>query len=295
MTGQELGFLLLGSHLGDPERKPLSPAQLSRLWQKAQLCTSVSTEGEVDESFLTSLGYSTHDSRYILSLLAQEEAAAAYFSSAMQQGFSCVTRRAPSYPAALSQTLGSKAPAVLWLWGNTSLLRTPCISLVGSRNAAKPNLAFARAVGEAAARHGFTLVSGGARGVDQAGQDACLRAGGNVICVLPDSFHRHCPPGERLLYLCEDSFDLPFSARRALSRNHIIHILGSSVFVAQCGTRGGTWDGTSTNLRSGWRPVYLYWDGSAAADTLLSMGAEVATPQILSALCTHPAPQITLF
>lgn len=270
MTGGELGFLLLGSHLGDPERRPLSPVQLGRLWERVAM-QSQHSEGEVSLSYLRSLGYSQSDSLHLLRLLSQEKEAEAYVESARRQGFGCITRRSQNYPQILASTLGHRAPSVLWYKGDPGILNTTCISLVGSRDAARENLDFARAVGAEAAQQGLTLVSGGARGTDKVGQRACLDGGGNVICVIPDGFRDHHHPRKSLLYLSEDSFDLPFSARRALSRNHIIHILGEAVFVAQCGLHGGTWDGTCTNLKSGWRPVYAYEKG--VPDVLLHMGA----------------------
>lgn len=292
MTGGELGFLLLGSHLGDPERRPLSPAQLSRLWERVARQTQ-RPEGEVSLLYLRSLGYSQSDSQHILHLLSQEAAAQAYVESARRQGFGCITRCSADYPKILASVLGHRAPSVLWYKGDPQILETTCISLVGSRDAAGENLDFARAVGAEAARQGLTLVSGGARGTDKVGQRACLDGGGKVICVIPDGFRDHHHPRKTLLYLSEDSFDLPFSARRALSRNHIIHILGEAVFVAQCGLHGGTWDGTCTNLRNGWRPVYAYKKG--VPEALLHMGADAVGMDQLEDLRTLFDGQENLF
>jgi predicted Rossmann fold nucleotide-binding protein DprA/Smf involved in DNA uptake len=91
--------------------------------------------------------------------------------------------------------------------------------------------------------------------------------------VVADELERFSIRGD-MLYLSEDVFDGAFSAQRALSRNRIIHCLGSRVFVAQCGERGGTWDGTVKNLRQEWNPVYCFQDGTQAVKLLLQMGAE---------------------
>ena len=94
-----------------------------------------------------------------------------------------------------------------------------------------------------------------------------------MISVVADELER-CPQQENMLYLSEDVFDVVFSVQRALSRNRIIHCLGSRVFVAQCGQRGGTWDGTVKNLRQEWNPVYCFQDGSEAVAALIYLGAE---------------------
>ena len=120
---------------------------------------------------------------------------------------------------------------------------------------------FAARVGELAAQHGLTLISGNARGADTVAQESCLRAGGCVISVVADSLLRQ-RPRERVLYLSELGYDLPFTSQRALSRNRLIHSMAQATFVAQCSNgTGGTWDGTCRNLRGGWSPVYCLPDG----------------------------------
>ena len=71
-----------------------------------------------------------------------------------------------------------------------------------------------------------------------------------------------------------EGYDLPFSAQRALSRNHFIHAMGEKTLVAQCRAgAGGTWDGTTENLRRGWSPVFVSDDGSEGAQALIARGA----------------------
>ena len=56
MTGPELGYLLLGSHLGDPTRRPLTAHQLTRLRQRVQHHVRPTEEGQVSEALLRELG-----------------------------------------------------------------------------------------------------------------------------------------------------------------------------------------------------------------------------------------------
>ncbi len=291
MTGPELGFLLLASHLGDPERKPLSPARLAALRRCMRLAPQVPPEGEVSEDFLRAIGCEEPLRQQILQLLSQTALAESYVKTAEKRGYCCVTRRSLQYPRALVAAMGDQAPSVLWLWGDKSILENPKIALVGSRDAGQDSLNFAASVGGAAAKQGLTLVSGGARGADRAGQEACLRAGGSVIVVLPDSLLDKHRPGKGLLYLCEDSYDMSFSSQRALSRNHIIHSLGLCTFVAQCGFHGGTWSGTIANLKRNFMPVYAY-EGCHALHLLQDLGATAVGHRELENLeeLTVPTP-----
>ena len=110
-------------------------------------------------------------------------------------------------------------------------------------------------------------------GADRAAQEACLTAGGSAV-IFPAGRLLDCPAQAHVLYLAEQGYDLPFSAQRALSRNHFIHAMGEKTLVAQCRAgAGGTWDGTTENLRRGWSPVFVSDDGSEGAQALIARGA----------------------
>ena len=273
MNPRERGFLLLTSHLGDPDRRPLSPAQLRMLASRVQMGESNSTDREMTAADLIALGYGRDMAAQIIRLLEQEDLLDHYLRRAKKQDCVPVTRVSDHYPLLLRQRLGQDSPGCLWAKGDLSLLHTPAVSLVGSRDLGEENRRFSQAVGRYAARQGLTLVSGNARGADKAAQNACLAAGGNVISIVADSLSSH-EQRERVLYLSEDDYDTAFSAQRAISRNRCIHTLGRMVFVAQANLeKGGTWNGTVKNLRSGWSSVVCFQDGSEASRRLQDLGA----------------------
>ena len=290
MNARERGFLLLTSQLGNPERIPLSPAQLRKLSGLVSKPAAQPENRDLEPRDLMALGCSPELSRRIVALLSEEELLEHYLRRAKRAGCVPITRVSPAYPALLRKQLGAEAPGCLWAKGDLTLLERPGIALVGSRDLRDDNRAFAREAGRQAALQGFALISGNARGADQEAQNACLEAGGQVISILADELTRYTP-GPNMLYLSEDAFDAPFSAQRALSRNRSIHALGQAVLVAQATLRkGGTWDGTSRNLRFGWNNVCVFQDGSDAARALTQMGAEAIGPEELSdlpALCKH--------
>ena len=293
MTAAEQGFLLLTGFFGDPERKPLTVAQFRDLTLRARTMNKPLQNRELTPSDLTSIGCSKTFAERIVHLLSQQEQLDWYLREGKGSGCIPITRISEHYPESLHRYLGMEAPGALWAKGNTELLHTPMISLVGSRDLRQDNLTFAREVGKQAALQGITLVSGNARGADQAAQEACLEHGGNVISVVADELSAQ-PDRERILYLSEEGYDLPFSAHRALQRNRIIHVMGEKVFVAQCRLgKGGTWNGTQMNLRKGWRPVFCYADGSACAAELEQMGAVGVTTEALRSIEALQGPDIT--
>ena len=273
MIPRERGFLLLTSHLGDPERRVLSYPQLRDLAAKAAAFPHGAAEGELSEAHLRQLGCCQELSRRILQLLGQEAELDWYLSRGKRQGCVPISRISDGYPELLRFRLRGEAPGCLWCRGDLQLLDTPTVSLVGCRELGEENRLFAEAVGYQAALQGLTLVSGNARGADRAAQESCLRSGGRVISIVADQLTKW-RPRENVLYLSEEDFDAPFTTQRAISRNRCIHAMGAMVFVAQANLeRGGSWHGSVQNLRHGWSSVAVFRDGSEAAERLIQMGA----------------------
>lgn len=277
MTGAEAGFLLLTSHLGDPSRRVLSPSQLRILSGRVQSTEKQDGNRDLTLDDLVALGYGREMAQRMLSLLEEEDLLRYYCRRGEKSGCYPLTRLAPAYPRRLRRCLGEETPGCLWYKGDLSLLSQPMVALVGSRDLLERNRRFAREVGRQAALQGYVLVSGNARGADRTAQNACLQAGGKVICVVADGLQEKTAQ-ENALYISEDDYDSPFSAQRAISRNRVIHSLADRTFVAQAALQeGGTWDGTTKNLRFGWSKVYCFADGSEATCHLQQLGAETVT------------------
>lgn len=272
MTPREKGFLLLTCELGDGN-KPLTTAQFRLLTQRVRKMEKPGSERDVEAEDLMKLGYSYPEAERILQLFSRKEQLDRYLTRAEYCGCVPVTRNTASYPQKLRDGLGEDAPAVLWAKGDLSLLSGPMVALVGSRDLGEENRRFAESVGIQAAKQGYALVSGNARGADRTAQDACLASGGKVISIVADKLSGYARRSN-VLYLSENSFDSDFSSGRALSRNHLIHSLGVKTFVAQCSLyKGGTWSGTYANLKHGRSPVFVFDDGSEAVRELTKLGA----------------------
>lgn len=289
MNAREQGFLLLTSHLGDPQRKVLTIPQLRNLFLRVQGTDAPIEDRELSCDDLSQLGYDRETAMRILELLSQHEQLQWYLKEAAKAGCKPVSRISEQYPLVLRKKLGLDCPGCLWAKGDLSLLQKPAVSLVGSRILREENMVFAREVGRQAAIQGYVLISGNAKGADQTAQNACLNAGGNVISIVADALS-DLRENERILYLSEDGFDLPFSGLRALSRNRLIHAMGQLTLVAQCNfEKGGTWDGTKNNLKKGYSPVFCFQDGSRGIGALIGRGAmPISTEQLADFSALQP-------
>ena len=177
--------------------------------------------------------------------------------------------------------------------GDLSLLERPSVAVVGSRQLAPENEAFAKAAGRQSAAEGLVLVSGNAIGADQTAQNACLDAGGSCVVFVADRLMDHSPR-DRVLYLSEHGYDLPFTAPRALHRNGLIHAQGDRTIAVQCTFgKGGTWEGCLDNLRHGWSDLFVFDDGTPGTCALMEQGATGISR--LTSISSLQKAQLSLF
>lgn len=282
MRPAEKGFLLLTCHLADPSCRPLTVAQFRSLAHRVRLLEKPTQQRLLTAEDLIALGYGREEAERILYLLSREQQLACYLKQGEARQCVPLSRISCHYPARLRARLGLDSPGCFWAKGDVSLLAQPCVALVGSRQLCDYNRRFAEEAGAQAAKQGYVLVSGNARGADRAAQDSCLNHGGKVICVVADSLEK-CPSHPDILYLSEEGYELAFSAQRAHSRNRVIHALAELTVVAQCAQgKGGTWSGAVQNLRCGWSPVFCFDDRTQATKALCQKGATPIGQEMLS-------------
>ncbi len=274
MTAAEEGILLLCCRLGDPDCKPLTYAQFRKLGNLVQNAAPASDPfRDLKARDLTLLGCPEDLADRIILLLNREPQMRRYLVRAEQQNIHWLTCRSADYPLQFRGRDSSFCPAVLFYKGDLTLLDQPALAVIGSRQLAPENAAFAKTAGRLIGEEGLVLVSGGAIGADQAVQQACLETGGRCIIFIPDQLERY-PEDGRILYLSADGYDLPFSVPRALGRNGMIHMAGTRTLAVQCTHgSGGTWQGCTENLKHRWSELYVFDDGSAGAKALMELGA----------------------
>ena len=169
-----------------------------------------------------------------------------------------VTSRADAeYPQRLKRRLREAAPPVLYGCGKRGNLDTGGLAVVGSRNVDGALISYTEGVGRLAAEARRTLVSGGARGVDQAAMRGALDAGGTVTCVLADGLERAAQRREyrdalmegRLVLTCPYDPAAGFLVGHAMQRNKLIYALADAALVVEAEfEKGGTWAGAIEHL-----------------------------------------------
>ena len=201
-------------------------------------------------------------------------------------GVSLVSALDLRFPAGLRERLGSACPPFLLVAGPIDWLDHPGLGVVGSRDADADALAASQRAGELAVQHGWPVVSGLARGVDQAAMTGALDVGGAVIGVPAEGISRAARSAEirrrvhagELCIASPYAPDAPFRVGNALGRNKIVYALSQVTFVvaADDGT-GGTWAGAKEALDRRYAPVAV-WVGAGARDGNHALIKRGATP-----------------
>jgi predicted Rossmann fold nucleotide-binding protein DprA/Smf involved in DNA uptake len=196
-----------------------------------------------------------------------------------------VGRADADYPRRLKARLREDAPAVIYGCGDMNLLDTGGLAVVGSRQVDESLVDYTMAVGRLAAQARRSLVSGGAKGIDQAAMRGALEAGGKVSGVLADSLEKTIMNREHRNLLLDGQLTLispydpsaGFNVGNAMQRNKLIYALAdASLVVSSDLNKGGTWTGAVEQLdKLKFVPVYVRSTGgsSPGLDGLRSKGA----------------------
>jgi len=252
----------------------------------------------------------------IVELLRRAAPAAMEIERLSDVGIWVMAQTDPDYPSRLGERLARGAPPVLFGAGERALLNAGSLAVVGSRDSSQSALEAAASAGRAAAEGGTVLISGAARGIDQAAMDGALRASGKVIGVVADHLDRRIrdkrlrdPIADgQLVLLTPYVPSAGFSVRTAMGRNKVIYGLADAALVMSLAARkGGTWEGAIEAIKVG-QPSVFVWQGApnAGRDALLAAGASPWPPSAESRSITRdeikswptagsPEPQLGLF
>ena len=261
--------IALTTRLGNRERPSLSPTR----WHRFAVALS-DADMHPSEVFAPDFdpalpGAPTDIVLAVQELLADAAASTVAAADLQNRGIWTLTIVDDDYPAAFSERLGKLAPPVIFGVGPTSLLAERGIGIVGSRDVTEDGAAAAASIARAAADAGYTVVSGGARGVDQLAMNAAYTAGGAVIGIVADSLQARIRKPDtlraldsgRTTLITQEAPSSGFTPASAMERNKLIYAMAHvTVVVASDEDKGGTWNGATEALKAG-NGVVAVWRG----------------------------------
>jgi predicted Rossmann fold nucleotide-binding protein DprA/Smf involved in DNA uptake len=270
LTHNTQAVLLLTAHFSKPapgDPKPLTPTEWGRfaLWLREQ--------GQAPEALLTGEtpklldGWrdDTVPAERIHALLSRSPALALALEKWQRAGLWVITRSDPDYPSRLKKLLKNSSPPLFFGCGNRRLLNRGGLTVVGSRDATQGDLDFACKLGGAAAEAGYSIASGGARGIDESAMLGALEREGTVIGVLSDrllkaamsSKYRPALMARNLVLISPFNPEAGFDVGNAMARNKYVYCIADAAVIVHSGTKGGTWSGALENLKHGWVPLWV--------------------------------------
>ncbi|MGF6147995.1 DNA protecting protein DprA [Kingella potus] len=151
------------------------------------------------------------------------------------------------FPTLLGE--GLTPPPLLFVRGDTGLLRRPAVALVGSRHASPQAERIAHDFGRALSQQGITVVSGMAAGIDTAAHRGALQGAGGTIAVWGTGIDRIYPPSNKNLayeiaakglVVSEFPLDTRPLAGNFPRRNRLIAALSQAVLVVEAALESGS-------------------------------------------------------
>jgi len=198
------------------------------------------------------------DSKRLVALLERGMMLSLAVEKWTNKGLWVLGRADAQYPKYLKQKLKHSAPAILYGVGNIELLAQGGLAVVGSRDVDEQTLNYTHTVVQTCAMQGIQVVSGGARGIDQASMLGVLEAGGTAVGVLAGCLTREAVAGKyrqsiregRLALVSPYDPDVGFFVGNAMGRNKYIYALADyALVVSSSHGKGGTWAGAVEALK----------------------------------------------
>ena len=270
MTDSSLAALLLTNRIVDVDIKPLSS---SEFWSLCRSVEDPSTLVGLPASEIADASkVSSEHAERIARLLEAGTAFSFERERLAEEGVLLVSALDDAFPAGLRARLGDSCPAFLLVAGPIDFLGVSAVGVVGSRDASTEALSVAQSAAKVAAGAGRAIVSGLARGIDQAAMSSALDAGAPVVGFPAEGLRvvaRNAEIRSRVHAgeLCMASPYGPstrFTAGNAMGRNKLIygHAEITLVVCSDLGS-GGTWEGAREAMRRDFGRVAV-WMGEGA-------------------------------
>lgn len=270
VTDASLAALLLTNRIVDVGEKPLSASEfwsMCHAIDDPSLLVGMSAE-DIAEKVSISLG----DAERYAALLAAGTAFAFERERLEEEGVRLISALDDAFPERLRHRLRDACPSFLLVGGPLEFLDLGAIGVVGSRDASPEALEVAASTAEVVAASGMAVVSGLARGIDQAAMAAALHAGVPVVGVPTEGIRvaARSPEIRRRAHAGELCIASPygptmrFTAGNAMGRNKIIYALADvTLVVCSDSGSGGTWEGAREAMRRSFGRVAV-WTGEGA-------------------------------
>jgi predicted Rossmann fold nucleotide-binding protein DprA/Smf involved in DNA uptake len=261
MNQNSLAITVLCSHLCPGEHvKPFEPAEWTAIAERL-ICKNTEPY-ELMSLTIADIeahpGLSFDVAQRITRLVNRSDSVISEIEKYANMGINIMTKADNVFPKALMQKLGKSCPPIFYYSGNPELVGIKHVGFVGSRNTNVDDEVFTAATVKKINAKGFSVVSGGARGIDSIASHISIANGCSCVEFIPDSLVNRIKPkavmsaivNNRLLIMSAVKPDSRFIAGFAIMRNRYIYAQSEGTVVIKADyNKGGTWNGAITNLK----------------------------------------------
>lgn len=262
-------IIMLCSHLlSNTDCKPLTPSEWSKLADALiQAKLEPKALPDLSDSDFLDLKIVKEEMRRIRQLLSRGANLAFELEKYNSMGIYVVTRADATYPKMLKYRLGKSCPPLFYYAGDLSLSEIKTIGFVGSRGADENDRQFTEKIAYTINKQGYSVVSGGAKGIDTFASESSLKNGCAYVAYLADSMVKRIRNNNTIkaiqdgkaLLLSAVSPDTGFTAATAMMRNRYIYAQSlATVVVHSDYKKGGTWSGATDCLKHDICPVFCW-------------------------------------
>ncbi len=280
----EIIFMLCSHLIVNEEFKPLEPSEWSRLAEKLMQANLQPLDiPNMTDSDFQQLEIKFDDVKRIRQLISHGANLVFEFEKYENMGIFVITRADAQYPRILKSRLGKSCPPLFYYAGNLSLAKRKSIGFAGSRNITQADRDFTEQIVSVVNSQGYSVVSGGANGVDTVASNASIQNGSDSVSYIADSMVKRLRNRDtvsaiqngKLLLLSAVRPDMGFTAATAMMRNRYIYAQSAGTVVVRADyQKGGTWSGAEDCLKRKICPVFC-WDNSEypGNEGLIRLGA----------------------
>lgn len=271
ITDNSNAVIILCSHLCvKDDIKPLETAEWSKVAQLLlkQKLQPFNILNFTDNDFKSKLNLNGNEILRYKKLIDRSGSIAFEIEKYFNIGIFIATRADIFYPKKLKNILGTNCPPLFYYAGDIEIANDDFIGMVGSRTVDECDVTFAKKIAEKAVNAGFSIVSGGAKGIDTVSGSQAVSMGGAAMYFLADSLFNkttglsmgNAIRDNRLLLISQSKPDSSFNTGMAMARNKFIYASSKATVVVKSEyNKGGTWTGAVENLKNDWCTTYC-WD-----------------------------------
>ena len=211
-------------------------------------------------------------------------------------GVTVVSALAPEFPSSLRERLGPACPPFLLVAGPVDWLSDSMLGVVGPRDASADALEVAARAAAVATDAGWPVVSGLARGVDQAAMAAAALAVGippeGILHAARNADVRRRVHAGELCLASPYAPDAPYNAANELGRSKLVFALAKvTLVVAAEHGKGGSWSGAKEAIDHRYGTVAV-WTGAGrgSGNTMLARHGATPVTDLTTLLTIEPPP-----